>query len=152
LDAARSGRRSAVTAAWSVQGAVPFPDRRRTPDRRDSGLKAERAARFSDGYAMVAIVGMLVAVTAGQGSDLVTFVGMMLAHGPAAEANPLVWHAVTTFGLPAVIVIKVVLVLFVVVTFAIVARNYRRVAAIVATVGTFVGLIGAYTNILAMRP
>ena len=138
--------------AWAGAGSAPFADRRRTPDRRARGLNAERAARFQDGRAIVAIVAMLVAVTLGQGSDLVTFVGMMIRHGPAAEANPLVWHAVTTFGLPAVIVIKLTLVVFVVATFAIVARNYRRLAAIIATLATFVGLIGAYTNILAMRP
>lgn len=99
---------------------------------------------------MVAIAGVLVAVVAGQGSDLVTFLGMMLVHGPAAEANPLIGHAILTFGLPAVIGIKVALIVFVVATFAIVARDHRRTAALVATLGTVVGLIGAYSNIIAM--
>ncbi len=133
--------------------AVGFPVVPGAPariERRKTGWNHDRVAKFRDGHAVVAIAGVLVAVVAGQGSDLLTFMGMMLVHGPAAEANPLVGHAVITFGLPAVIAIKIALIVFVVATFAIVARDHRRTAAFVATVGTVVGLIGAYSNILAM--
>lgn len=145
MEDARFSRPIPTAAGFSVVPCVPARIERRRTNWND-----DRVAGFRDGHAVVAIAGMLVAVVAGQGSDLVTFMGMMLVHGPAAEANPLVGHAVVTFGLPAVIAIKVALIVFVVATFAIVARDHRRTAAFVATLGTVVGLIGAYSNILAM--
>ncbi|MFL5680418.1 MAG: hypothetical protein ACJ77B_07445 [Chloroflexota bacterium] len=99
---------------------------------------------------MVAILGVFLAVAVAQTSDLVTFLAMMSVHGPAAEANPLVGQAFIAFGAPAVVLFKVVLVAFVVATFAIVARRYKRLAALVATLATVVGLIGAYSNILTL--
>jgi hypothetical protein len=99
---------------------------------------------------MIAIVGVFIAVATAQGSDLVTFLQMMVVHGPAAEANPIVGHAVATLGIPFVVVAKIGLILFVVATFAIVSRRYQRVAALVATLATVAGIIGAYSNILAM--
>jgi len=99
---------------------------------------------------VAAVLGVFIAVGAAQASDLLTFLGMMGLHGPAAEMNPLVGRAFVEFGVPIVVAFKVGLILFVVATFSIVARRYQRVAAVVATVGTVVGLVGAYSNVVAM--
>jgi hypothetical protein len=96
------------------------------------------------------VVGVLVAVGAAQFGDLVTFVRMVALRGPGAEMNPLVGQAVIAFGVPALVVVKIALVAFVVATFAFVARHYYKIAFAVATLATLAGILGAWSNILAL--
>jgi hypothetical protein len=98
------------------------------------------------------MAGVSVLVTAGlaQAGDLVTFIRMIAVRGPGAEANPIVAHLLATAGLPLLVAVKVGLIVFVVVTFAIVVRRHQWVAAFVATLATVVGVVGAASNILAL--
>ncbi len=96
------------------------------------------------------VLAVLIAVGVAQAGDLVTFVRMVALRGPGAEMNPIVGHAVLAFGVPALVAVKVALVLFVVWTFAIVARRYYRLAFAVASLATLVGILGAWSNILAI--
>jgi hypothetical protein len=98
----------------------------------------------------VTVVAVVIAVGAAQVGDLVTFVRMVALRGPGAEMNPIVGQAVIAFGVPALAVVKVALVVFVVSTFAIVARRYYRVAFGVAVLATLAGILGAWSNILAL--
>ena len=96
------------------------------------------------------LVAVLIAVGAAQAGDLVTFVRMVALRGPGAEMNPIVGQAVLTFGVPVLVAVKIALVVFVVWTFAIVARRYYRVAFAVASLATLAGILGAWSNILAL--
>jgi hypothetical protein len=96
------------------------------------------------------VVAVLVAVGAAQVGDLVTFVRMVALRGPGAELNPIVGQAVVAFGVPALVVVKLALVVFVVATFAIVARRYYKIAFAVASLATLAGILGAWSNILAL--
>ncbi|MFL5641295.1 MAG: hypothetical protein ACJ771_03035 [Chloroflexota bacterium] len=100
--------------------------------------------------AVVAAIAVLLAVAVAQASDLLTFVRMVSVAGVAAELNPLVAHGAGSLGFLPLIVAKAALVLLVVAVFAIVARTNRRLAATVATAGMVAGLIGAYSNVLAI--
>jgi hypothetical protein len=75
---------------------------------------------------------------------------MVAVSGIAAEANPLVAYGHEQAGLPVLVVAKAALVVLVAAVFAIVSRRHRLTAAFVATVGTLAGLIGAYSNLLAV--
>jgi hypothetical protein len=98
----------------------------------------------------VAAIGVLVAVTVAQASDVLTFIRMVSLAGVAAELNPLVAMGADTLGFIPLIAAKAALVVLVVAVFAIVARSHRRVAATVATLGTAAGLLGAFSNVLAI--
>src|SRR5687768_10695207 len=100
--------------------------------------------------AAVAAIGVLVAVTVAQASDVLTFIRMVSLAGVAAELNPLVAMGADTLGFVPLIAAKAALVVLVVAVFAIVARSHRRVAATVATLGTVAGLLGAFSNVLAI--
>jgi hypothetical protein len=47
-------------------------------------------------------------------------------------------------------VVKLALIVLIVTTFTILGRSHRRLAVMVATFGTFAGLIGAATNVIAL--
>lgn len=85
-----------------------------------------------------------------QGADLVTFVRLMIEHGARAELNPLVRAAIADLGLLPLIVAKVALVVLVVAAFAIVIRARPRLGMTVASIATSAGLIGAFSNVLAL--
>lgn len=98
----------------------------------------------------LAVVAVLFAVGSAQAADLVTFVRLMLEHGAAAEANPLVRSAVVDLGLLPLVVAKVALVVLVVAAFSIVVRTRVGTGKVVAALGTAAGLIGAFSNVLAL--
>ena len=98
----------------------------------------------------MAVAAVLVAVATAQAGDLLTFLRMILAAGLGAEANPLVAHGVGAVGLPTIIVAKIALIVLVVSCFAIIERAHRRTAATVATAAVVAGLLGAYTNVMAL--
>ena len=90
------------------------------------------------------------AVALAQMADLVTFLQMVAMHGIEAELNPLVVLGAHHFGLEWLVAAKVMLVVFVVATFVLVAQFHRRIAGSVITVGTLAGLVGAFSNVLTM--
>lgn len=100
--------------------------------------------------AAIAAAGVLIAVAAAQASDLVTFIRMVSVAGIAAELNPIVALGASSLGLVPLVLAKAALVVLVAASFAIVARSHRRVAATVATFGMVAGLLGAYSNVLAI--
>jgi hypothetical protein len=102
------------------------------------------------GTPAMAIVAVFLAVGIAQAGDLLTFIRMILTVGLHAEANPLVRGGVGIVGIEGLVVMKLALVLFVVATFAFVYRYHPRVAALVATVGTAAGIIGAISNVIAL--
>src|SRR5688572_15956702 len=109
-----------------------------------------RRVQEPERLAAVAAIGVLLAVGAAQASDLLTFIRMVTLAGVAAELNPLVALGANTLGFVPLIAAKAALVMLVVAVFAIVARSHRRVAATVATMGTMAGLLGAFSNVLAI--
>ena len=93
---------------------------------------------------------VLIAVGIAQLSDLLTFVRMIGVAGLEAELNPLVAHGAETLGIAMLAASKVALIVLVASVFVVVARRHRRTAALVATVGTLAGLLGAFSNLLAI--
>jgi hypothetical protein len=102
------------------------------------------------GTPAIAIVAVLLSVSIAQAGDLLTFIRMVLTLGIHAELNPLVKGGAGIVGLEGLVLMKIALVTFVVATFAFVYRYHPRVAALVATVGTVAGLIGAISNVIAL--
>lgn len=109
-------------------------------------IRAEEPERL----AAVAALGVLLAVGIAQAGDLLTFLRMVSVAGIAAELNPLVVLGANTLGFLPLIAAKAALVLLVGAVFTIVARSHRRMAATVATTGMLAGLLGAYSNVLAI--
>ena len=98
----------------------------------------------------IAALGVLIAVGLAQLADLVTFVHLMGVHGVAAELNPLVASGYGAVGLLPLVAGKVALVVLVGAVFVLVGRRRARLSAAVASVGMVAGLIGAFSNILAL--
>jgi hypothetical protein len=102
----------------------------------------------------VAVSYVLVAVATAQLGDLITFLKMVSVHGTSAEANPVVEHVAVDLGLPMVAAVKLAAIVLAVATYTVLAGSrrpvHRRMAAVVATVGTLAGLVGMATNVLAM--
>jgi hypothetical protein len=101
-----------------------------------------------DDGAMPLLALAALTLSAAQLLDLATFVAMVRAVGPTAEANPLVAYLFGAFGFPMVAIAKVILVA---VAMAIVAmllgvRPHPRVAATVIATGIVVGIIGGISN------
>ena len=94
--------------------------------------------------------GVLFAVAVAQLGDIVTFARMISVHGLAAEANPLVHETAQLGGFPGLVLLKVVVVVLVASTFAVLARSHGRLAATVAGVGVVAGVLGAASNVLAL--
>jgi hypothetical protein len=124
-----------------VNAAQPAPD-----PASSAPVRVEEPERL----AAVAAVGVLLAVAVAQAGDLLTFLRMVSVAGIAAELNPLVALGATTLGYLPLIAAKAALVVLVGAVFTIVARSHRRVAATVATTGMMAGLLGAYSNVLAL--
>ena len=97
---------------------------------------------------MPLLAAAVLTMSAAQLLDLATFMAMVRAVGPAAEANPLVAFLFGAYGFPLVAIAKVVLLA---VTAAIVAMLARRpaaprLAAAVIAAGIVVGLVGGISN------
>lgn len=120
---------------------------RRQPFTRDSTLALGDSP---DRLLALAAVAVLVAVGVAQMADLLTFQRMIAMAGTGAELNPLVARGAETVGIASLAIAKTALIVLVASSFAIVARNHRRVAALVATFGTLAGLVGALSNVLAI--
>jgi hypothetical protein len=93
---------------------------------------------------------VLLGVGVAQASDAITFVRLLVEHGPAAEANPL---AATLAGLgllPLLLVAKAATVGLVVAMAAVGWQRYPLATAAVATLGVFAGLLGATSNVLVL--
>jgi hypothetical protein len=99
---------------------------------------------------VIAVAATAVAVVTAQAGDLVTFLRMIVEEGLQAEANPLIAHGVSSLGLPAIILAKVALMVFVVTCFAILSRALRRTAAVGATPAVVAGILGTFTNVMAV--
>jgi hypothetical protein len=101
-----------------------------------------------DDGAMPLLAAAVLTMSAAQLLDLATFVTMVRAVGPEAEANPLVAVLFGAYGFPLVAIAKIVLVAM---TTAIVAvllgvRPRPRMAGAVIAVGIVVGLVGGISN------
>jgi lipoprotein signal peptidase len=99
----------------------------------------------------MAMTAAVVTLTVAQLLDLGTFIRMIERHGVSVEANPLVLHLVTNFGLAFVTVAKITaLSLVVAVTVVLTEAPYRqghpRLARLVVAVAVIAGIIGGWTN------
>ena len=99
----------------------------------------------------------LLTLTIAQLFDLGTFVRMVGRHGPASETNPLVHLLLTDFGLPFVVVTKIVALSLVVAVIGVLAGRaamgqppaaigHRRLVVTVFAVAIAAGLIGGLSN------
>ena len=110
---------------------------------------AATARRSVETLVMTAAV---VTLTVAQLLDLGTFVRMIDRHGFAVEANPLVSHLMSEFGLPFVAVAKIVALSLVVAVTVVLAEStadrpgHPRLARLVVAVAVVVGLVGGWTN------
>lgn len=98
----------------------------------------------------LASVAAFIAIATAQLADLTTFIAMVTVAGIGAEANPFVAHIAQSLGLGVLVAAKVGLIAFVALTFAIVAPVSQRLAVSVLTVATASGLIGAFSNVVAL--
>jgi hypothetical protein len=98
----------------------------------------------------LAAIAVLLAVATAQLSDLMTFARMIAVAGVHAELNPLVAHGAQTLGIAILVAVKAALTVLIASVFVVVARYHRRIAAVVATAGMAAGLIGAFSNVLAI--
>ncbi len=83
--------------------------------------------------------------------DLATFSVMVARHGAGAEANPLVQDLFSSFGMPAVVIVKLVLITVVAcLALAASGKGNRKLWAMVGglplAVAIAAGLIGGITN------
>ena len=83
--------------------------------------------------------------------DLATFSVMVARHGAGAEANPIIVQVFDSFGMPAVIIVKLVLITFVAaLALAASGKGNRKLWAMVGglplAVAIAAGLIGGITN------
>jgi hypothetical protein len=92
----------------------------------------------------------LLAVGAAQASDGITFVRLLIEHGPAAEANPIVAALASAGMLGLLLVAKVAVVALVVGVVLLCCRRYPIAAGLVATLGVFAGLLGATSNVFVL--
>jgi hypothetical protein len=120
-----------------------LPGRESIDDDVNQGVVLRRSASL-------AAAAILLAVGSAQGADLVTFLRLMLEHGAAAEANPLAHAGAAQLGLLPLIVAKVALVVFVTSVFVVVVTTRPRVGLGVAAAAVTAGLVGAFSNVLAL--
>jgi hypothetical protein len=92
----------------------------------------------------------VIAVGVGQLADLITFTSMVRVHGLDAEANPLA-RAALEMGMPTVIALKVLLILLVLALFVADSPRHPRTAAMIVTIATMAGLLGAASNIATLQ-
>jgi len=110
----------------------------------DPEERRSRRERF-----MTATLAALIAVGVGQLADLITFTGMVRVHGPGAEANP-VARAALDLGMPAVVSLKLMLILLVLTIFVADAQRHPKAAATLVTIATVAGLLGAASNVATL--
>jgi len=94
----------------------------------------------------------LLGVGVAQASDAITFLRLMLEHGGAAEANPIV-AAIAGSGaapLAGLLLAKVLVVALVVSAVLAGWRRYPLATAAVVTLGVGAGLLGATSNVLVL--
>ena len=87
--------------------------------------------------------------------DLGTFITMIRTHGVAAEANPLVAALATDYGIPVVALVKAALIVLVASTTIVLTNRIRtpmatRLAVVVVFTGIFAGLVGGWSNAVAI--
>ena len=97
----------------------------------------------------------VLVVTVAQLLDLGTFLRMVALHGAAAEANPLVASMLLGHGLPFVAVAKVAALSLAVAAMVVLSgrahdRRSRGLAAAIAVAAIGAGLVGGWTNALAI--
>jgi hypothetical protein len=93
----------------------------------------------------------ILTATIAQLLDLGTFVRMIGANGVEAEANPLVAHLLTEFGLPFAIVAKLAVLALAVAVAVVLSdrpdnRRAARLGGAVAGVAVVAGLVGGLSN------
>lgn len=97
-----------------------------------------------------AAVAVLLAAGSAQAADAITFVRLMLDHGPAAEGNAWVAAAVGEGHLLPLLAAKAGVVGLVVLAVALLDARYPVAGALVATVAVAGGLVGAWSNVLVL--
>jgi ABC-type sugar transport system permease subunit len=104
------------------------------------------------GIGRAASVGFLrlATLSLAQAFDLATFSVMVARHGTAAEANPIVSDLFSSFGMPAVVLVKVALVILVGALSVSAASRGRGVWSVIGglplALAVAAGLIGGITN------
>jgi ABC-type sugar transport system permease subunit len=104
------------------------------------------------GISRAASVGFLrlATLSLAQAFDLATFSVMVARHGTAAEANPIVSDLFSSFGMPAVVLVKVALVILVGALSVSAASRGRGVWSVIGglplALAVAAGLIGGITN------
>ena len=92
----------------------------------------------------------VLTLTIAQLFDLGTFIQMVGRHGSAVEANPIVHLLLIDFGLPFVVVAKVVVLSLVVAVVGVLAGRaaleHPRLTAAVFAIAIAAGLIGGWSN------
>lgn len=128
-----------------ARARVPF-----SPETIDAG-----AGRRDVGIPRRVLLFRLAALMAAQLFDLATFTIMVARHGIRHEMNPLIAHAFAGFGLPALVALKLALVLLlgsIVILLARLPRGRRRsfidLAALITVLGVAGGLVGGVSNFL----
>lgn len=101
---------------------------------------------------MPVVVAAVLTMSAAQLLDLVTFMNMVNAVGPLAEANPLVATLFGAYGFPMVAIAKVVLLALTTGVAAVLLRppRHSRLLATVFAVAIVVGLVGGVSNAIAV--
>ena len=97
-----------------------------------------------------AAAGTLLAVGVSQAADAITFVRLLLEHGPAAEANPLAATLAAQGHLGLLLLAKALVVVLVVLVVLLGQRRYPVAMALMATVGVGAGLLGASSNVFVL--
>ena len=83
-------------------------------------------------------------------ADYATFMVMVARHGLGAELNPLVVLILEDWGLVLLTITKLLTVLLVASVFLVVARERPRLAGGVLAFGVFVGVFGAFSNLITI--
>ncbi|MFL5756639.1 MAG: hypothetical protein ACJ77N_10110, partial [Chloroflexota bacterium] len=94
---------------------------------------------------------VLIAVGSAQAADLLTFLRMVDQVGPRAEANPIIALAAGAGHILPLVAVKIALVVLVTSAFALVVRHRKAFGSAVATLAVLAGLLGAFSNLTALR-
>jgi hypothetical protein len=92
-------------------------------------------------------IGLLIAAHI---ADYGTFVVMVARRGLGAELNPVVATIFADYGLALLTVAKFATVLLVAAVFLLIVRTRPKLAASVLGFGVFIGVLGAYSNLITM--
>jgi len=83
--------------------------------------------------------------------DYSTFLVMVVRHGLAAEANPVVAGIADHLGLAALATGKLALVVYVAAVVLLLSAKRPKLAAALLLVGTVAGLLGGFSNVATIR-